>query len=94
MVSRLSDTLLAILNDFFRAVADTGHTVCATTSPLGFTIIKVDIVERTKLYAFTTPNAIIVYSERIGLNDFLIKYWIDYAAHESVIQIISRRREF
>lgn len=94
MITRFAHASFAILDSFFRAIANTGHAMRTICPPDRFILIQTDVIQWAQLHTFSAADTGITYRKSICLDDFLVENGIYRAAHKAVIQIISRCEKF
>ena len=94
MITRFPHASFAILDSFFRAIANTGHAMRTICTPDRFILIQTDVIQWAQLHTFSAADTGITYRKSICLDDFLVENGIYRAAHKAVIQIISRCGKF
>ena len=57
VIPGLAFALFAVLDGFFRAIADARHAVGAVFAPDRFAVFQTDVVQRAQLHALTAANA-------------------------------------
>ena len=90
MVTWLSDALLSVFNGFGWTIADAGHTVCTGVAPGGFTVLQVNVIHRAPGFASSTADTAFLRPKGVGFYKKTIEHRIDRAAHQTVIEIVSR----
>lgn len=94
MITRFPHASFAILDSFFRAIANTGHAMRTICPPDRFILIQTDVIQWAQLHAFSAADTGITYRKSICLDDFLVENGIYRTTHKAVIQIISRCGKF
>ena len=93
VIPGLPFALSAVLDGFFRAIADAGHAVGAVFAPDRFAVFQMDVVQGTQLHALTAADAGIRCPEGIGFYKKTIEYRVYRTAHKTVVEVLSRRGE-
>ena len=93
MISGFPDALLAVLNSLRRAMADTRHAVGAIAAPDRSAVLNGDVVGRAEADTLAAAGAGIAGRKRLRFDEEGIKDWVHWAAHEAVVEVMTRRRE-
>lgn len=93
MIPGLPHALLAVFNSLRRTAADTRHAVDAVATPDGPAILDGDVVGRAESGTFSAAGTGVAGRKRHRFDKGRIEDRIHRAAHETVVEVIARRRE-
>ena len=93
MIPGLAFALFAVLDGFFRAIADAGHAMGAVSAPDRFAVFQTDVVQRAQLHALTAADAGIRCPEGIRFYKEAIEHRVHRAAHKAVVEVLFSAEE-